>query len=146
MLAKVTGVFRLSQDVELKFLPSGAAVAKLNLVNGTKYKTQSGEQKEETCFIEGVAFGKPAEIMNQYLTKGSKVFITGELSMDSWSDQQGNKRTKHKIKIDGFEFLDSKPQGDAPKKAPKVEVYDKQGAQQYDAPSIDISEDEIPFS
>lgn len=143
MLAKVSGVFRLAQDVELKYLPSGAAVAKINLVNGTKYKTQSGEQKEETCFIEGVTFGKPAEVMNQYLSKGSKVFITGDLSMDSWSDQQGNRRTKHKIKIDGFEFLDGKPQGDAPKKAPKVEVYDKQGAKQYDVPEID--ESEIPF-
>ena len=140
MLAKVSGVFRLAQDVELKYLPSGAALAKINLVNGSKYKTQSGEQKEETCFIEGVSFGKPAEIMNQYLSKGSKVFITGELSMDSWSDQQGNKRTKHKIKIDGFEFLDSKPQEQ--KQTPHVEVIPPQ---RQTPPNYEIDEDEIPF-
>ena len=75
MLAKVSGVFRISKEIELKYLPSGSAVAKVSLVNSSKYETQSGEQKEDTCFIDGSVFGKSAEILNQYCSKGSKIYI-----------------------------------------------------------------------
>ena len=107
-LGKVNGVYRLSQDVELRYLASGTALAKLNLVNSSKYKTQSGEQKEETCFIDGTVFGKLGEVANQYLKKGSKVWIDAELKQDTWTTQEGQNRSKHTLKINGFEMLDSK--------------------------------------
>jgi single-strand DNA-binding protein len=108
MLPKINGVMRISQEIELRYLPDGKPVARINLVSSSKYKTQSGEQKENTCFIEGTCFGKSAEILNQYCSKGSKLYIIGELMQDTWTDNNGNNRSKHKILIESFEFLDSK--------------------------------------
>lgn len=141
-LSKVIGVYRLTQDVELKYLPSGSALAKLNLVNGSKYKAQDGTQKEESCFIEGVVFGRLAEVANQYLHKGSKIYVVAELKQDTWTDNEGKNRSKHRLKIDSFEMLDSKPNDG--NSQPKQ--YQKQGA---NIPDIDLSIDEdsdsIPF-
>src|SRR6056300_401911 len=114
MLSKVNGVFRLSQDVEIKYLASGSSLAKVNLVNSTKYKTQSGEQKEESCFIEGTVFGKLAEVANQYLKKGSKIYVDAELKQDTWKAQDGSNRSKHTLKINSFEMLDNKSDNQTP--------------------------------
>ena len=72
MLPKINGVFRLSRDIELRYLDSGGSLANIGLVSSEKYK-----EKEDTCFIDAVAFGKLGEIMNQYLRKGSQIYITG---------------------------------------------------------------------
>ena len=143
-LGKVLGVYRLTQDVELRYLPSGSAVAKLKLVNSSKYKSASGEQKEDTCFIDGTIFGKMAEIANQYLIKGSKVFVNAELKQETW-EKDGQKQSRHTLKIDSFEMLDSKPsdtQGQPQAKREPQVVYE-----QSNIPNIDIDEleDSIPF-
>lgn len=139
-LGKVLGVYRLSGDVELKYLTSGAAVAKLQLVNSSKFKSASGEQKEETCFISGTIFGKMAEIANQYLKKGSKIFVNAELKQETW-EKEGVKQSRHSLKIDSFEMLDSKSdnQGQTQRKEPHIEYENK-------IPEIDIDEEEIPFN
>lgn len=141
-LGKVLGVYRLTQDVELRYLPSGSAVAKLKLVNSSKYKSASGEQKEDTCFIDGTIFGKMAEIANQYLVKGSKIFVNAELKQETW-EKDGQKQSRHTLKIDSFEMLDSKSsdnQGQSqPKREPKIEY------EQSNIPEINIDEDEMPF-
>ena len=139
-LSKVIGVYRLAQDVELKYLPSGSALAKLNLVNGSKYKAQDGTQKEENCFIEGVVFSRLAEVANQYLSKGSKIYVVAELKQDAWTDNEGKNRSKHSLKIESFEMLDSKPNSNQtqPKQYQKPVV---------NAPEIDVDMDdsEVPF-
>ena len=140
-LSKVIGVYRLTQDVELKYLPSGSALAKLNLVNGSKYKAQDGTQKEESCFIEGVVFGRLAEVANQYLHKGSKIYVVAELKQDTWTDNEGKNRSKHSLKIDSFEMLDSKPSdGQAQQRQQPTQ------RNQYEPPEIDLDDDSsIPF-
>ena len=146
MLSKVIGIYRIASDIEMKFLPSGSAVAKVNLVNSSKYKTQSGEQKEDTCFIYGSVFGKQAEILNTYCQKGSKIYIVGELKQDTWKDNQGQKRSVHSIKIDSFEFLDSKPQTSSKPHQNAPSCYTQQNGQgNQELPEIDIDEDSIPF-
>ena len=138
-LGKVLGVYRLSRDIELRYLPSGQALAKISLVNSSKYKTQSGEQKEESCFIDGSIFGKMAEIANQYLHKGSKIFIDAELKQESWK-KDGQKFSKHTLKINSFEMLDSKQdnQGQSNNQQPRQQ----QNNQPQHIP--DFNEDEIP--
>ena len=140
-LSKVIGVYRLTQDVELKYLPSGSALAKLNLVNGSKYKAQDGTQKEESCFVEGVVFGRLAEVANQYLQKGSKIYVVAELKQDTWTDNEGKNRSKHSLKIDSFEMLDSKPNdGNSQPKQHQKQVVN--------IPEINIDMDdnsEVPF-
>lgn len=133
MLATVNGVFRLTRDVELRYLASGSAVAKLGLVNSTKFKKQDGTMTEESCFVDGTLFGKSAETANQYLKKGSKVYINAELKYESW-EKDGVKHSKNSLKINSFEMLDSKPQEGQAKKEPEI-VYDVD----YD------SLDEAPF-
>ena len=141
-LSKVIGVYRLTQDVELRYLNSGSAVAKLNLVNSSKYKAQDGTQKEESCFIEGTVFGRLAEVANQYLHKGSKIYVVAELKQDTWSDNEGKNRSKHSLKIDSFEMLDSKPndnqsQGNYQKQENKLLTNE--------IPEINL-DDEVPFN
>ena len=142
-LSKVIGVYRLTQDVELRYLSSGSAVAKLNLVNSSKYKAQDGTQKEESCFIEGTVFGRLAEVANQYLHKGSKIYVVAELKQDTWTDNEGKNRSKHSLKIDSFEMLDSKPNDNQGQRSQSQNNY--QPKQQQEIPELDVDSDSIPF-
>lgn len=146
MLLKVNGVVRLTRDVELKFLPSGSALANLGLVCSKKYKSASGEQKEDTLFIDGKVFGKMGEVANQYLKKGSKIYINGDLNYESWTAQDGSTRSKHTVLIESFEMLDSKEQqitNQEQKNEPKPE--NRPPKVEHRIPEIDIDEDSIPF-
>ena len=154
MLLKTNGVARLTRDVELRYLPSGSALANIGLACSKKYKTQAGEQKEDVCFIDGVVFGKLAEVANQYLRKGSKIYIDGELKFEQWQDQNGNNRSKHTLQVNTFEMLDSKEQSQS--NVQQQNSYE-QGqnmppqqqqqprVQENKIPEIDITEDSIPF-
>jgi len=98
----------LTRDIELKYIPSGAAIAKGAIATSHKYKTQSGEQKEEVCFLDFSVFGKSAEILNQYVRKGSKVMLEGRLIFEQWAAQDGTNRNRHTLRVEVFKFLDSK--------------------------------------
>ena len=89
MFNKVILVGNLTRDVELRYLPSGAALARLNLATNRRYKKQDGTQAEEVCFIDVNLFGRTAEVANQYLKKGSQVLIEGRLVLESWTDNTG---------------------------------------------------------
>lgn len=151
-LSKVLGVYRLTRDVELRYLNSGSAVAKLGLVNSSKHKKQDGTMAEESCFIDGTIFGKMAEIANQYLVKGSKIFINAELKQETW-EKDGQKQSRHTLKIDSFEMLDSKPSDNQGQQSAKNQEPDYRGNGYNEnvpkkvprIPEIDIDEDEIPF-
>ncbi|MGL5752279.1 MAG: single-stranded DNA-binding protein [Paraclostridium sp.] len=150
-LSKVLGVYRLTRDVELRYLNSGSAVAKLGLVNSSKHKKQDGTIAEESCFIDGSIFGKMAEIANQYLIKGSKIFINAELKQETW-EKDGQKQSRYTLKIDSFEMLDSKPSDNQKTQRPQEdeENYHLKDNRtkpkvEHRIPEIDIDEDEIPF-
>ena len=103
----------LTRDVELRYLPSGSALATIGLASNRRFKKQDGSQGEEVCFVDVKLFGRSAEIANQYLRKGSKVLIEGRLTYETWSDQSGAKRRKHTITAETMQMLDSKPTGDS---------------------------------
>ncbi len=85
----------LTRDPELKFLPSGNSVANFGMAISERYTDrQSGEQKENVCFVDVAAWGRQAEIVNEYLTKGSPIFIEGALKFDSWETEDGSRRSK----------------------------------------------------
>ena len=102
----------LTRDIDIRYTPSNNAIAHLGLAVNRKYKTNSGEQREETTFVDCEAFGKTAEVMGQYLRKGRPVFIDGRLKLDQWQDQQGNDRSKLKVVIDNFQFVDKPESND----------------------------------
>ena len=97
---------RLTREVELSYLPnSQTEVVDFGLAVNRKWKSKTGESKEETCFIDCRAFGKVALNINKYLDKGSPLFVEGRLTFDSWTAQDGSKRSKHRVTVDSFQFL-----------------------------------------
>ena len=111
MFNKVTLLGNLTRDIELRYLQSGKVVASTAIATSRKFKGQDGQSKEKVMFIDISAFGRLGEIMNQYLRKGSKVFIEGTLELDQWTDQSGQKRSKHTVVVNEMKMLDSKQDG-----------------------------------
>jgi single-strand DNA-binding protein len=152
MYNKVILVGNLTRDVELRYLPSGTAVAKFGIATNRTYKdTVTGENKQEVMFIDITVFGRSAQIAHQYLRKGRRVLVEGRLVLDQWVDSTGQKRSKHSVVAEKVQFMDSK--AEAEKNSNNYENYQSQPAQhnemqnkqQNNIPSIDIDEDEIPF-
>ena len=108
MYNKVVLVGNLTRDIELRYMPNGAALAKSAIATSHRYKSQTGEQKEEVCFVDFNIFGRSAEVANQYLRKGSKVLLEGRLVFEQWTAQDGSNRSKHALRVDTMKMLDSK--------------------------------------
>ena len=102
----------LTRDIELKYTPSNQAVATIGIAVNRRYKGKDGDMVEETTFVDCDAWGRTAEVMNQYLSKGKPVFIEGRLKLDQWQDKDGSNRSKLKVVIENFQFIDSKGGGD----------------------------------
>lgn len=112
---KVILVGRLTRDVELRFGSSGLAIGKTAIAVSRKYKTQSGEYREDAMFIDLTFFGKTAEFANKYFRKGSGIVVDGRLQLEQWQDQSGQKRSKHSVAVENVEFPpkdNSQNQGD----------------------------------
>ena len=108
MYNKVIIMGNLTRDVELRYLPSGSALATIGLASNRRFKKQDGSPGEEVCFVDVKLFGRTAEIANQYLRKGSKILVEGRLSFESWTDQSGAKKSKHTITAESMQMLDTK--------------------------------------
>ena len=113
MYNKTIMIGNLTRDIELKYLPSGSAVAKSSIASSYRYKSQTGEQKEaEVCFLEFNMFGRSAEVANQYLRKGSKVLLEGRLVLEQWTAQDGSARSRHSLRVEEMKMLDTKSSSD----------------------------------
>jgi len=104
----------LTRDIEIRYTQGGSAIGNTGIAVTKKFKAQNGEQKEKTLFVDLTFFGRSAEIANQYLRKGSKVLIDGELQLDQWTAQDGTKRSKHTVQVQNMQMLDSKKDNQAP--------------------------------
>lgn len=142
MFNQLICIGNLTKEPELRYLPSGSAVFNNTVATSHKYKTQSGEQKDETAFIDFVIFGKGAEIANQYLHKGSKVFLEGRLKQESW-EKEGQKHTKLVLQVETMKMLDGKKDGDSTQQKPQSRQ--PQQVQQNYVPEYEINEENIPF-
>ena len=96
-LNKVFIIGNLTRDPELRSLPSGAPVVSFGIATNRVWKDKSGQKKEDVQFHNIVAFGKQAEIVKQYLAKGSSIFIEGRIQNRTWDAQDGTKRNKTEI-------------------------------------------------
>ncbi|HYE63465.1 MAG TPA: single-stranded DNA-binding protein [Phycisphaerales bacterium] len=111
-LNKVMLMGNITRDIELRHTAGNMAVAKLGIATNRKWKTPEGETREEVMFIDCEAWGKTAEVINQYFSKGRPILIEGRLKLDQWEDKETKaKRSKHVVVIDAFHFVDSKPGG-----------------------------------
>lgn len=110
-LNRVMLMGNLTRDIELKHIASNQAVAEIGLAVNRRYRTKDNEEREEVTFIDCEAWGRTAEVMKQYLSKGKPVFIEGRLKLDQWTDKDGQKRSKLRVVVENFQFLPSGGQG-----------------------------------
>lgn len=108
MFAQATIIGNLTKDIELRYTASGMAIGNTAIASTHKFNAANGEKREETCFIDVTFMGKSAEIANQYLAKGSRIFIEGRLKFDRWTDNNGQNRSKHSVVVDKMIMLDTK--------------------------------------
>ena len=106
-LNKVLLIGNLTRDPELRYIPSGSAVATFTVAVNRVYKDQAGEKKEQTSFIRVVVWGRRAEVCGEYLSKGSPVFVEGRLQSRDWETQEGQKRNTVEVIADNIQFLRS---------------------------------------
>jgi single-strand DNA-binding protein len=97
----------LTRNPEIRYTPSGTAVADLGLAVNENFKNKSGETVERICFVDVVVWSRQAETAAEYLHKGSPVFVEGRLQLDQWENQQGEKRSKLRVRADRIQFLGS---------------------------------------
>lgn len=104
---KILLLGNLTRDPQLSYLPSKTAVVDFGLAVNRKWKSQDGTVNEDTCFIDCKAFGKYAENINKYCKKGNPLFVEGRLTYESWTTQEGSKRSKHRVTVENFQLLGS---------------------------------------
>ncbi len=154
MAGTVNKVFlmgNLTRDVELKYTPSNQPVATFGIAMNRRYKTKDGENREETTFVDCEAWARTAEVMNEYLAKGRPVFIEGRLKLDQWQDKDGNKRSKLRVVVENFTFVDSRGSagGGGGDRSSAPQQMASANASSAASPGSDqhqpVSEDDIPF-
>jgi single-strand DNA-binding protein len=108
---KVLLMGNLTRDVQLKSLPSGQPVAEIGIAINRKFKTKDGQDREEVTYVDCECWGPRAEVIAKYFSKGKPIFIEGRLKLDSWEDKDGQKRSKMRVVIDDFQFVEGRGGG-----------------------------------
>ncbi len=157
---KVLLMGNITRDIELRSLPSQMSVAQVGIACNRKWRdANSGELREETTFVDCEAFGKTAENIAKFFSKGKPIFIEGRLKLDQWKDKtDGSNRSKLKVVVENFQFVESKGgngggfEGGAGGGRPQVSTRPAGARPQpaAAAPPADsgyepIQEDDIPF-
>jgi len=104
-LNKVFLMGNLTRDPELRYTSSGTAVANFGMAINRRWTSPDGQERDETCFVELTIYGRRAEVICEYLTKGSPLFVEGRLQLDQWEDQNGQKRSRLRVVVENFEFI-----------------------------------------
>lgn len=133
----------LTKDPELRYTPQGTAVANLRLAVNRKFRNKNQELKEETCFITVVVWNKQAEACNQYLHKGSGVFIEGRLQSRSWEDNAGQKRNVIEARAERVQFTGGGPAQAKVAAEPQAEVVTLPQEPSTESTWLEESEEEI---
>lgn len=142
----------LTRDPELRYIPSGTAVADVGLAVNERYKNSSGEWVEEPVFVDVTLWARTAEVASEYLSKGSPVLIEGRLKLDSWQTSDGQKRSKLRVVCERMQMLGARGAGGGPGRAPARQDSEfsqpAPAPEQYDNPPAGPpggEEDDIPF-
>ena len=107
----------LTRDPQLSYTPNQTAVVDFGLATNRRWTGQDGSQRDETCFVDCRAFGRTAENINKFFRKGRPIFIEGRLTFDSWTAQDGSKRSRLRVTVENFQFLPGT--GGAPDQGPQ---------------------------
>ncbi len=142
---------RLTRDPELRVTPNGNNICKLGIALSRKFKLADGSIKDEVTFIDVDAFGRQAEVISKYFSKGKPIFIEGRLKLDQWDDRAtGEKRSKLSVVLETFQFVGSKEDAS---EFNEPSAYDSaspparamQAVAKGNAVSDDTFDDDVPF-
>ena len=146
---KVILVGNLGRDAELRYTPGGAAVATLNMATTETWTDKGGQRQEKTEWHRVVFWGKVAESLTEYLTKGKQVYVEGRLETRQWNDKDGNKRYTTEIKGDKIVLLGSagggRGAGGASRGGGEESMGGGQPSHGADVPDTPLTDDDIPF-
>ena len=149
MVNKVFLVGRLGRDPETRYTGGGSAVANFSVATDETYKDRNGERQKRTEWHKIVVWGKQAEIAQQYLKKGSLVFIEGRIQSREWQDKEGQKRTSFEIVANNFRMLGGRGEGGSGGGGRSGEEFDQSGPSEEPMGGgqggPEISDEDIPF-
>ena len=111
----------LTRDPELRYTPSGQAVADIRIAINRRARNTDGERRDSATFVDVTAWGRQAEVINEYFAKGRPIFLEGRLRLDQWTSQDGQRRSKLRVVLDNFEFITPRGDGHAPSGPPPGE-------------------------
>lgn len=141
---KVLLMGNLTRDPQLSYLPSQTPVVEFGLAVNRRWTSKEGVQKDDTCFVDCRAFGRQAENLNKYMQKGRPIFVEGRLVYETWTAQDGSKRSRHRVVVENFQFLGAPGAGRQATGEPADGVAGTGPAN--DSPSrAEPREDDIPF-
>jgi len=139
-------VGRLGRDPETRYTSAGQAVCNFTLATDETYRDRAGERQKRTEWHRIVVWGKQAEIAQQYLRKGSLVFVEGRIQTRQWDDREGQKRTTVEIVANNFRMLGGRSEGGSAASVPEAEPHVAAAAAgAEEMPSPEISDEDIPF-
>ena len=146
---KVIMMGNLARDPELSYLTSQTAVVEFSIATSHKYRGNDGQDREDTCFIDCRMYGKRAEVIQKYFSKGKPIMVEGRLTLDRWDAPDGSKRSKHRIFVENFTFVgssnDSQSNGGYGGRQRQSTMGDMNDySQDYDIPAPP-ADDDIPF-
>src|SRR5476651_2233335 len=95
----------LTKDPEVRYIPSGTAVAELRLAVTERFNSKEGKPTETTCYVDIVVWARQAETCGEYLRKGSPILVEGRLQLDEWKSKEGEARSKLRVRADRVQFL-----------------------------------------
>ena len=141
---KVILVGNLGRDAELRYTPGGAAVATLNLATTEVFKDREGQKKEDTQWHRVILWGKTAETLQDYLTKGKQIYVEGKLQTRKWKDKDGNDKYTTEVRGDRVVLLS----GGGGSRGGGGEHGAERGGDstsQSEGGSVELTDDDIPF-
>jgi len=143
---KVILVGNLGRDAELRYTPGGAAVATLNLATTEVFKDREGQKKEDTQWHRVILWGKTAESLQDYLTKGKQIYVEGKLQTRKWKDKDGNDKYTTEIRGDRVVLLSGGGRGDGSGGGGRSSSSSEEYAHaEVGGGSVELTDDDIPF-
>lgn len=142
---KIILIGYVGRDPEVRYTPSGAAVATFAVATDESFKGRNGEQEKHTEWHKIIAWNKLAEICGDYLTKGKPVYIEGSIRSRQWEDQSGNKRTSYEIIARNMQMLGSRSDAERSAVSRAQDTREHSGSGPGPSPSDEITDDDIPF-
>lgn len=143
---KVILLGNLTRDPETRATPSGLQICKFGIAVNRRFSTKDGEQREEVTYVDIDAFGKQAEVIDKYLSKGDPIHIEGRLKLDQWETKEGDKRSRLGVVLEGFQFISGREGGSGGSHGDKEPPAGREQPQReiYNAETDDI-DDDVPF-